>query len=197
MCSEHPPTQLQKEGPWEGASSLVSTNSFHTDQWAAVEQKCLFILSSPGCALACDLSPPSQTRGQPGIYDKSLPSPLWFSLWHHSLSNVAVSNCFKSGPCFYFYRNVSALWILVSPAYGVNHPPQAAWGIKQTVPSSRGNMINIFIGFTGEWFSVDKAALVLCHHTDIRASSPHSVVRLWVCSVSLCCAPPHLHLYTL
>lgn len=84
MCSEHPPTQLQKEGPWEGASSLVSTNSFHTDQWTVIEQKCLFILSSRGRALACDPSPPNWTRGEPRIYDKSLLSPLCFSLWHHT-----------------------------------------------------------------------------------------------------------------
>lgn len=107
----------------------------------------------------------------------------------HSLSNVAVSNCFKAGPCFYFYRSVSALWILVSPAYGVNHPPQAAWGINQTVPSSRGNMINIFIGFTGGWFSVDKAALVLCHHTDIRVPLTHTA--RWGSECALC-HPAHL-----
>lgn len=58
--------------------------------------------------------------------------------------------------------------MLMSAAYGVNRPPQAAWGIKQTIPSSRGKMINMSIQSARKWFSADKAALVPRHHTDER-----------------------------
>lgn len=72
------------------------------------------------------------------------------------LSNVAVSNHSKAGPCFYFCSHVAALQSLVASACGMNRPAQAAWGVKETTPSSRRNAINNSI-----WFSVDKAALTL------------------------------------
>lgn len=79
----------------------------------------------------------------------------------HRLSNVAVSNHSKEEPRFYFCSRVAALQSLVAAACGVNRPAQATWGVKETIPRSRRNMVNNSIWFAWKWFSVDKAALTL------------------------------------
>ena len=159
MCSEHPPTQPRKVEPWEGEGSLVSTNSFYTDQCVLAEQKLLFIHSSGGRAPAHD---PTGLEKKPWLMIKDCFPFCALSPWHHTAwAVVAVSNNFKAGLCFYFWGSIATLQSLVAVAYGMNRPPQAAWGFKQTIPSSRGNMINKSIWFTWKRFSMDKAALTL------------------------------------
>lgn len=116
----------------------------------------------------------------------------------HGSSNVAVSNHFKAGPCFYFCSGIAALRSLAAAAYGVNCPLQSAWGVKQTIPSSRGNTINNSIQFARKWFSVDKAALTL-PLSQQWAHLPHA--GWWgsvhaLCHpdrVLICCGPPCSH----
>lgn len=114
------------------------------------------------------------------------------------LEKHSGSNRFKAGLCFYFCSGVAALQSLVAAAYGVNRPPRAAWGVKQTIPISRGNMINISVQFTWSWFSVDKAAGTL-PPSGCRAHLPRTVwwgsgrVPCHPDRVFICCRPPHSH----
>lgn len=128
MCSEHPPTQPRNDEPWEGAGGLVSTNSFHTDQWTLAEQKCLFIPSSRGRAPARDPSPPYRTRRERVICDKRLLSLLCFSPWHRTARAMELfQTILKQGPASIFaaasqpcevWRLLLMVWIVLCSQHG-------------------------------------------------------------------------------